>query len=546
MRAYLTTFFCAAIILSAQTVTSTYAVPRDTLNVASFGAVADGTTDNTAAFQRWATAGSAQNMPLSCLDGTYKITDTITFAAGTRIYGNCTIKFAPSSSKTAWKFTRGDTSANVGNIIYGINFDASGNTQTKVALELNDIRQSEVSGVKIDNWTSTGKDAVGIKIKGRDTSSIHDTSVFADIPFDMYCTPNETIVCLDHFHFYNLYTQADQSQSTFKFANTVFMTNMTWDGYQAWVFGTYGMYWNATSAAQPSYNINLHNIRWEQSDQAGYAFYLNPGQYSYALNFVNNTTDSRVDGGPYHNFVYLRNWRSGRLDSNHWTGLGVALNLDSTDSLAITNNFLNLNLGATLSITGFQGLWCNNDGAGANGQNGKCGYGVANPTGQIVVPNNTAISGLSNAGAEVAIAKIDPGNNHVALASGGNAAYFGGTVTANGDLPTGGNPFVVPNTQYYSSVNAAGNNAVQLLGADSSNRVILAPNPGNAAYTNSSSWCFGGPSGSGHCLYSYAGDPNGNVTGVIGDLCLNTNGGANVTLWVKESGIGTNTGWVAK
>lgn len=48
-----------------------------------------------------------------------------------------------------------------------------------------------------------------------------------------------------------------------------------------------------------------------------------------------------------------------------------------------------------------------------------------------------------------------------------------------------------------------------------------------------------------HTQY-FAGDPNGNVTGNIGDLCINTGGGAGVTLWVKESGDGTNTGWVAK
>lgn len=44
----------------------------------------------------------------------------------------------------------------------------------------------------------------------------------------------------------------------------------------------------------------------------------------------------------------------------------------------------------------------------------------------------------------------------------------------------------------------------------------------------------------------YAGRPEGNVTGNIGDLCINVNGGAGTTLYVKESGNGTNTGWVAK
>jgi hypothetical protein len=42
-----------------------------------------------------------------------------------------------------------------------------------------------------------------------------------------------------------------------------------------------------------------------------------------------------------------------------------------------------------------------------------------------------------------------------------------------------------------------------------------------------------------------AGDPEGAVTGVVGDIYQRTDGGANTTLYVKESGAGTNTGWVA-
>jgi hypothetical protein len=40
--------------------------------------------------------------------------------------------------------------------------------------------------------------------------------------------------------------------------------------------------------------------------------------------------------------------------------------------------------------------------------------------------------------------------------------------------------------------------------------------------------------------------PNDNVIGNIGDLFINIGGGAGVTLFVKESGTGTNTGWVGK
>jgi hypothetical protein len=42
------------------------------------------------------------------------------------------------------------------------------------------------------------------------------------------------------------------------------------------------------------------------------------------------------------------------------------------------------------------------------------------------------------------------------------------------------------------------------------------------------------------------GSPNGVVTGSPGDMYLNKNGGAGTTLYIKESGVATNTGWVGK
>lgn len=41
------------------------------------------------------------------------------------------------------------------------------------------------------------------------------------------------------------------------------------------------------------------------------------------------------------------------------------------------------------------------------------------------------------------------------------------------------------------------------------------------------------------------GSPEGSVTAPVGTLYTRTDGGANTTLYVKESGTG-NTGWVAK
>lgn len=45
---------------------------------------------------------------------------------------------------------------------------------------------------------------------------------------------------------------------------------------------------------------------------------------------------------------------------------------------------------------------------------------------------------------------------------------------------------------------------------------------------------------------SGAGSPQGRIVGSPGDVYLNTTGGTGTTLYIKESGRNTSSGWVAK
>ena len=47
-------------------------------------------------------------------------------------------------------------------------------------------------------------------------------------------------------------------------------------------------------------------------------------------------------------------------------------------------------------------------------------------------------------------------------------------------------------------------------------------------------------------IKSGTGTPEAFVEGDVGNLYLRADGGANTTLYVKESGAGTDTGWIAK
>ncbi len=47
-------------------------------------------------------------------------------------------------------------------------------------------------------------------------------------------------------------------------------------------------------------------------------------------------------------------------------------------------------------------------------------------------------------------------------------------------------------------------------------------------------------------IFSGTGSPEGAVIAGVGSIFLRTDGGAGTTLYVKESGVNTNTGWVGK
>jgi hypothetical protein len=49
----------------------------------------------------------------------------------------------------------------------------------------------------------------------------------------------------------------------------------------------------------------------------------------------------------------------------------------------------------------------------------------------------------------------------------------------------------------------------------------------------------------GATLYTGTGTPEGAQVGSVGDLFCRTDGGAGTTLYIKQSGSATNTGWVA-
>jgi Major tropism determinant N-terminal domain len=130
---------------------------------------------------------------------------------------------------------------------------------------------------------------------------------------------------------------------------------------------------------------------------------------------------------------------------------------------------------------------------------------------------------------------IDAGSNYVLA----DAARQNAAVTVNGLFRNYNSVVTAPIT-----VNSGGTYRTEAGGVHSSTLTI---NPGGkfdplGTYAVGDLFFAGGT----HLSAGAASNPNGAVMGNPGDLYLSTTGGSGATLWVKESGAGTNTGWLNK
>jgi hypothetical protein len=146
-------------------------------------------------------------------------------------------------------------------------------TANKVGIR---ITNADVPAVyRVTMSTITGNTSIGLQLRGKDLGSMTDMAIFADRPISIEDNPN-SIIDIDHYSFRNMYLiTEDNTQANVTIADGVNLTNVTFDGYQAWVQGKYGLYWNDTTSTIASLNLVLNNVRIEQTtDDTGYMIYI--------------------------------------------------------------------------------------------------------------------------------------------------------------------------------------------------------------------------------------------------------------------------------
>lgn len=235
------------------------------------------------------------------------------------------------------------------------------NTGKKTAVDFMDVSLLKIDRLSIQHFT--GSQSVGIRSRGREATEISGVFIDADIPIQISknpnpfdtANPNATIDCNEIIFRDTYLIGSDPTQALVLCDTNLTITGMIWEGYNAWVHGKYGFYWN-NKRNVASYPIIFRNIWREQGDDSsGYIFYIKNDATSsiYSLQFDNvNGGDSDPPGLGGIGGFFIRGAQNVTFKNiNYTSAIKNALNVDST-VISMNLDQFKANSGSKAVLTG--------------------------------------------------------------------------------------------------------------------------------------------------------------------------------------------------
>lgn len=270
----------------------------DIVSVKDFGALGDGTTDDTAAFQAAIDVVTSHGNTMTSIfipPGTYKITDQISINKNyVTLYGagdKSELYFVPATTgKIMLKVQHSDPAQVIKYItLRDFSFRAA---SPAASIAKTGIKIIDGTGVTIRNvnvtdysWTSTARTSIALHMAGRDTHNIIDCYLVADKPLVASTNLNSATWQFDYHNFIgNIFQTLDPSGYGITFEAGVNPTSWTMIGCAA-VSGNGGIYLNnqgTVVTGTPSL-IRIVNFRCEGGAAngvgvgGGYGIYMDFG-----------------------------------------------------------------------------------------------------------------------------------------------------------------------------------------------------------------------------------------------------------------------------
>lgn len=467
--------------LAAEVIAIATKLHNEMVSVTDFGADPTDDEDDTEAFQAALDLGNYYAVNVPCTGtGRFLITETLRVSGtGVKVLGQgqrCAfIEWAPDEAGKPLFLIQSLYSNQIGqNKISGLSIRGSGDL-VKLGISMVDAAEIEVTDIALSGITDSTKGSTGIRVAGRQSINIHDVLVDADKPMVIGEDPNTPGWGADHMHVWNWYSIANGNPHLTVEDGTA-ISNMTWDGYQAWAKGTYGVYWVTPNTYYASLMIAFHNVRFEQVETtAGWIAYFAP----------NSIQDLLIDGmyggitgdpvpGLSSNGYYFRNITNGVMIRSCYAGYPtfggsyVAINADGSAAMMLIAMAWTREV--TKTLTGFTGLelsadgsiiWhtptvsIGNDEAGMNlhTYHLKIGHDVASSH-FMSIPNNHILAAVNGAGDET-VGIVSLGTDDVVTIAPTGARVRFGTLST---VQFGYDQYVAPISAYNSktaSLNAS-------------------------------------------------------------------------------------------
>lgn len=334
----------------------------DVITVKQFGAKGDGTTDDTAAIQNTINAFPSGNCRIRFPKGVYKVTSAITVANGrTHLEGDgifaTQILFVPTANGVCFQFTAG-ASVLYQTSLRDMTFYSNDSTYSKVAIDLVDTSQFVLDNVSISGSIAvngsvfwSGSSSIGLRVRGRELGNIKNFTAFCDLPIVIGPNPNFAAISIDHFHFQDLYIGANGNPKV-TIQTGVNLTNVLFDGRQAWVLGTDGLSWVDTSTTSTSAGLTIKNVRCEQ-ETSSTAHAINI-QHNFGLQRL--VLDNCYWGLNTQGILLRKVSQVDIRDHFHVGGTTMALDVDSTVGQIILANVFT-QTGSTASLGSHRSLF---------------------------------------------------------------------------------------------------------------------------------------------------------------------------------------------
>lgn len=312
-------------------------------NVMDYGAKGDFTTDDTDAINACIAAaylnlggvdtGGIVYFPagLYLITGTILIEDNRIHLMGAGKHAS-TILFNPTAnSAPCVHFTKG-ASVLYQCSIRRLGIMVTGTATGKIGIQASDTSELVIEDVAMLMGTTLA--SVGIKLRGRELTTLNRCSISAVQPLIIAANPNSSAIGCDTLHVHDFVGLAPAGSDVITAEDAAPIFNLLFDGTQNWVGGRHGFTWAATHAAA-DLNLAFKNVRREQ-DSGGVMFNLNR-----TVGFPAGILFENCEGATGGDGWYLRNCRRVTIRDCTWLrAAGVALNADNTNARIVLSNFM--------------------------------------------------------------------------------------------------------------------------------------------------------------------------------------------------------------